>query len=164
MIRIFATVGSQKFPFDRLVKAVDELGQDPNYSVFIQNGVSEYEPKFSEFQKFLTRDEFIQHSKEADVILTHAGTGAIITALKSGKKVICMPRLAKYGEHVDDHQTQLSSVFEEKGYLLQCTDPAELGSVLEKLLATKFKPFESNTDNFMEHLKGIIDGFLGEKK
>jgi len=33
--------------------------------------------------------------------------GAIIGAIKKGKKVIAVPRLAKCGEHVDDHQVQL---------------------------------------------------------
>ena len=51
--------------------------------------------------------------EKANIVITHGGTGAIIGAVKKGKKVIAVPRLAKYGEHVDDHQLQLIKKFDD---------------------------------------------------
>jgi len=31
--------------------------------------------------------------------------------------VLAVPRLAKYGEHIDDHQTQLVEALEKEGYI-----------------------------------------------
>ena len=42
-----------------------------------------------------------------------------------------MPRLAKYGEHIDDHQMQISEVLEKGGYLRMVTDIEKLGEVIK---------------------------------
>ena len=77
--------------------------------------------------------------------------------LKKGKKIIACARLAKYGEHVDDHQTELVSIFSEQGYILECRDEDNIEEVLAK--AKKFKPkkYVSNTSNFINNLKNAIE-------
>ena len=52
--------------------------------------------------------------RECDVLITHSGVATIIAGLKNDKKVIVVPRLAKYGEHVDDHQVQIAESFLNK--------------------------------------------------
>jgi len=47
----------------------------------------------------------------ARVVITHAGVGSIMLALAAGKKPIVAPRLYRYGEHVDDHQTEIARAF-----------------------------------------------------
>lgn len=81
---IFVTLGSQKFQFDRLLQAVDELKTDEE--IFAQIGYSNYEPQNYEYKKFLDRDEFENVMDKADIVITHGGTGAIIGAVKKGKK------------------------------------------------------------------------------
>ena len=114
--KIFITLGSQKFQFNRLLKAVDELcekGTVDAEDVFAQIGYSDYLPKNFSYKKFLDRDEFSNEMEKANIVITHGGTGAIIGAVKKGKKVIAVPRRAKYGEHVDDHQLQLIKQFDD---------------------------------------------------
>ena len=103
---IFVTVGSQKFQFNRLLKKIDELVEDGTIKekVFAQVGVSDYKPKYYEYVDFMTQEEFNNKIDKADVVITHAGTGVIVNSVKKCKKVIGVPRLSKYGEHVDDHQ------------------------------------------------------------
>lgn len=102
---IFITLGSQKFQFNRLLKAIDKLIEQGKIKeeVFAQIGYSDYQPINYNYKQFLDRDEFASMEGRADIVITHGGTGAIIGAVKKGKKVIAVPRLAKYGEHVDDH-------------------------------------------------------------
>ncbi|WP_346621265.1 glycosyltransferase [Blastococcus montanus] len=52
---------------------------------------------------------------EADVVISHAGTGAAITALEQGKKPLLVPRRVAHGEHVDDHQTQIAGELARRG-------------------------------------------------
>ena len=83
---IFVTLGSQKFQFDRLLQAVDKLQTDDE--IFAQIGYSEYRPKHYKYKKFLDRDEFAKAMDLSDVVITHGGTGAIISAVKKGKKLL----------------------------------------------------------------------------
>ena len=57
---IFITLGSQKFQFNRLLQAVDELIEKGviDDEVFAQIGYSDYEPKHFEYKQFLDREEF----------------------------------------------------------------------------------------------------------
>lgn len=48
-------------------------------------------------------------SENIDILHLHGGIGALIGALEIGRQVIAVPRLAKYDEHIDDHQTQVAS-------------------------------------------------------
>ena len=109
-MKIFLTVGSQKFQFNRLLRQIDLLVQEgriEKMKYLAQTGYCDYTPKYYRFKQFLDRDAFEENIKEADIVITHGGTGAIINAVKQEKKVIAVPRLARYGEHVDDHQTQI---------------------------------------------------------
>jgi UDP-N-acetylglucosamine transferase subunit ALG13 len=49
------------------------------------------------------------------VVISHAGVGAALTALRAGKHPILMPRLATHHEHVDDHQLQVARELERRG-------------------------------------------------
>ena len=103
---IFVTTGSQRFQFNRLLQKIDLLIEEGmiREEVFAQIGVSDYQPKHYEYCRFLDREGFTGKLRECRMVITHGGTGVIIGAVKQGKKVIAVPRLASYGEHVDDHQ------------------------------------------------------------
>ncbi len=157
---IFVTLGSQKFQFNRLLKAVDKLVKDKIITdeVFAQTGYSDYEPENYKFKQFVDRDEFADVMKKADIIITHGGTGAIIGAVKKGKKVIAVPRLAKFGEHVDDHQLQLVEQFTEMNLICQCNDCERLGEALEYVKKTEFEKYVSNTDRIIKSIEDFIEG------
>lgn len=154
---IFITLGSQKFQFNRLLKAVDDLVADGmDDEVFAQIGYSDYKPQHYEYKEFLDREEFGSVMEKADIVITHGGTGAIIGAVKKGKKVIAVPRLAKYGEHVDDHQLQLISQFKELDLICACKD-CDLKTALEIVKKTEYKEYKSNTKIIIDSLEEFIN-------
>ena len=53
--------------------------------------------------------------EHADVVVSHAGTGSILTALSLGHKPIVVPRRAAHGEHVDGHQDDLAGYVDAEG-------------------------------------------------
>ncbi len=156
--KIFIILGSQKFQFNRLLKMVDDLIiqgviQD---EVFAQSGYSDYIPKCYAYRQFLDREEFAQIESNADIIITHGGTGAIIGAIKNGKKVIAVPRLAKYGEHVDDHQLQLIAQFRNQNLILEINNCRELEEALKSINKITFNNYQSNTKKYLEYIKQYI--------
>ena len=159
--KIFITLGSQKFQFNRLLKAVDELCEKGTVDaevVFAQIGYSDYLPKNFNYKKFLDRDEFSKEMEKADIVITHGGTGAIIGAVKKGKKVIAVPRLAKYGEHVDDHQLQLIKQFDELNLICSCQDTDKLEIALDTVRRTSYNSYKSNTFNIISSIEEYIKG------
>lgn len=157
---IFITLGSQKFQFNRLLKAVDELVERGKIKeeVFAQIGYSDYQPVNYKYKKFLDRDEFASMEGKADIVITHGGTGAIIGAVKKGKKVIAVPRLAKYGEHVDDHQIQLIAQFKGQNLICGLDDATELEDGLKFVKEHEFDAYRSNTKTIIESIERFIEG------
>lgn len=101
---IFVTVGTQ-LPFDRLIKAVDEwAGMNRDRKVFAQIGPTNFKPGNIENVDFLPPDRADQLFRSAELVVSHAGMGSIITSLKYKKPLLIVPRMASYGEHRNDHQ------------------------------------------------------------
>lgn len=127
-------MGSREYQFNRLLKKLDELVADGTVKdkIVAQIAQSEYEPKNYEWYRFLDRNLFKQYQQDADLIVSHGGTGALVGALKMGKQVIAVPRLAKYGEHIDDHQTQVTSALTGAGYLREVLDMDDLANVIRE--------------------------------
>lgn len=157
---IFVTLGSQKFQFNRLLKAIDKLIECGMITddVFAQTGYSDYIPQHYDYKCFLNRDEFEDKMKLSSIVITHGGTGAIIGAIKKGKKVVAVPRLAKYGEHVDDHQLQLLKQFGELELISVCEDCEELGSLIQIVKDTSYRSYVSNTGVIIEDIESYIEG------
>lgn len=155
---IFVTVGSQKFPFNRLLEAVDKCVDNGtlNDTVCAQSGVCTYKPKNYNFMPFFSRELFKDTMKNASVVITHGGTGIIIDALKKQKKVIAMARLSQYGEHVDDHQVQLLHEFEKTGLLLTCTDADSLAVAYKKIMKYDFASYISTNAKFIADLDNYL--------
>ena len=151
---IFVTVGSQKFQFNRLLKAVDALQTDDQ--IFAQIGYSDYKPQNYKYKKFLDKEEFTVWEDKADIVITHGGTGAIIGAVKKGKKVIAVPRLAKYSEHVDDHQMQLIEQFRNLNLIYACMD-GDLQKALEVVKMTAYNKYKSNTDKIINSIENYLE-------
>lgn len=132
-VRIFVTVGSRNYPFDRLFKKLDELCEEGviQGEMFAQLGTSKYQPKHYGYKDFVSQDEFLEKVKWADIVVSHGASGSIMKALNEGKKVIAVTRLAKYGEHINDHQIQNNEAFAQNGYVVAVFEMDELGKAFE---------------------------------
>ena len=60
---------------------------------------------------FCSNDDYINYVRNSSLIITHAGVGAINTALSFWKKPIIFARRSIYNEHVNDHQLEFSEKF-----------------------------------------------------
>ena len=156
---IFAAVGTQKFPMDRLLKELDRLAETGaiNEPVFIQTGVSTCEVRHCQGSAFLCKEDMAAKVAECSVMISHAGVGSILMALKAGKKVIVVPRRAAFGEHVDDHQLEIAQSFARAGYVKVVEDIDKLQDVIRSCGEWQPKPFESNKRRFSELILSLVD-------
>ena len=76
---IFVAVGTQ-FPFDRLIKAVDEWAGKNNETAFAQIAEGDYLPKHMQWERFVDSTVYNEKVEQASLIVAHAGMGNIITA------------------------------------------------------------------------------------
>lgn len=156
---ILITLGTQDKEFTRLLNLVQEQINKGNIKdkVIVQAGHTKYESDDMEIFDLIDREKFSELISKCDILITHGGVGSIITGLQNNKKVIVAPRLAKYNEHMNDHQIQITENFSRKGYILPLYEIDDLGKVLKKV--EKFKPnkFKSNTKNMIKLVSDFID-------
>lgn len=100
---IFVAVGTQ-FPFDRLIRYVDEWAAQHQIEGVAQIADGAYLPQHLRWERFMATDVFNRHLQAASLIISHAGMGNIITALENRKPIIVMNRQHVLGEHRNDHQ------------------------------------------------------------
>ena len=162
---IFITLGSQKFQFNRLLQEVDRLVNEQKITekIYAQIGYSDYLPQYFLYDKFLDREEYERVMQQSEIVITHAGTGAIIGAVTKGKKVIAVPRLARYGEHVDDHQLEILKQFDEMNIICPCYDCEDLEGILSKISILQLVPYESNNERMIEELDRAIKYLVNAK-
>jgi UDP-N-acetylglucosamine transferase subunit ALG13 len=88
---------------DRLVPLVPDGAQ-----VLWQTGGTDTTGLGIDARERVPAEEMRTAIRDADVVVAHAGTGIALMALENGKFPILVPRRAKHGEHVDDHQLTIA--------------------------------------------------------
>lgn len=145
---IFVCLGTQKYQFNILLEELDRLKNENIISddILAQIGNSGYKPKHYIYKKFMSPEEYNNAVDDSDLVISHGGTGALIKALKAGKKVIGVPRHAERGEHSDNHQFQIVEVLSAENYIIPVYDINKLSEAISRA---------KNCNNFK---KFVIDG------
>lgn len=130
---IFVSVGTQ-MPFDRMVRTVDYWASEHRYcDVYAQIGSTTWQPSHIRWTKFLSPGEFRRTLQAATVIVAHAGSGTILTAMEMGKPILVMPRRAHLRETRSDHQMDTCQKFRQMGAVEVAIDESELARKLDRL-------------------------------
>src|SRR4051812_25647220 len=102
---IYLTVGSSAVPFNRLVAAVDRLtAAGVLTDVVAQIGCATHVPEHVKYFRFGVNGEHLDSIRRADYVICHAGCGTLDEGLGFRKKLVIVPRRAKWKEAPDDHQ------------------------------------------------------------
>lgn len=157
---ILVTLGTQDKKFYRLLDMVEESIKNGiiKEEVVVQAGCSsDYKSSNMKIFNLISIDKFDELIDKCDILITHGGVGSIISGLKNNKKVIAVPRLKKYNEHVNDHQLQIIENFSNNGYILYLSEKDNLNDLLEECKYFKPKKYKSNNKNFLALLDKYID-------
>ncbi len=114
---IFVTVGTEQFPFNRLLDWVGRAickGQIQE-KVIVQAGACTQIVPGAIMHNTLSLQDFKKISQQARVIISHCGEGAFFTLRDLGKPFILVPRRHGLGEHVDDHQWEMAKALDKVG-------------------------------------------------
>ncbi len=156
---ILVLLGTQNNSFHRLLEEIQKNIDDGNIKekVVVQAGYTKFESKDMTIYNQLPKEQLQELIKEADLIITHGGVGSIISSITNGKKVIAVPRLQKYKEHVNDHQLDIINSFNESGYIIGIHGVEELKEALKKVPDFEPKEYVQNTGNIIKIIKDFID-------
>ncbi len=154
---ILVSLGSSQFDFSRLLRAIDNLiknGLIKDTTINAQIGMTVYDSQYMNCFPMISDVEFKRMVCEADLIITHAGVGCIMSAMRLRKKTIIFPRLKEYHEHLDNHQLEIAKFFSEQRYLLLATNEEELKNCIQNIDTFEPRCYEPN---------GKINELLREK-
>ena len=106
--RVVVSVGGNAhYGFERLIRHLHAV-LPREWSVLWQVGPSDVSDLGIATVVSLPAAELREEIAKADIVISHAGTGSILTALSLGKRPVVVPRRAAHGEHVDGHQDDLA--------------------------------------------------------
>ena len=155
---ILVTLGTQDKPFERLLKAIEEAIENKwiQDEIIVQAGCTKFKSQHMKIVDLLPTSEFEKLLEQCDIVITHGGVGTILKALSLQKKIIAIPRQAKYQEHHNDHQITMIEEFARLGYLLPLIEMSELKQTLQAI--ENFKPAYYQGNN--QKMLNIIRTFL----
>jgi len=156
---ILVLLGTQNNSFHRLLEEIQKNIDNGNIKqeVVVQKGYTKFESKDMKIYSQVPIDEMNTLIEEADIVITHGGVGSIINSIKRGKKVIAVPRLKKYKEHVNDHQLDIIKSFDEMGYVIGINAVKELEEALKKVQDFEPKEYVKNTGNIIKIVEDFIE-------
>ena len=152
-------LGTQNNSFIRLLKELDRLKEKKiiKEDIIVQAGYTKYDSKNLEIFDFIEKDKLEEYQNKSDLIITHGGVGSNISSLKKNKKVIAIPRLKEYSEHVNDHQKDIIESFSNNGYIIGINDIKELEDAYKKSKDFKPKKYTPNNSKIIKIVEDFID-------
>lgn len=156
---IFVTVGTTKYPFQRLVKwSLSQASFYPDLEFIVQSGnykLNIQVPKNVTLQpyfSFLETQEFI---KKANRVVSHGGMATLMQSWSFSKKPLVLPRLHKLGEHANDHQKIMCEYLATQKKIELLNVKFEPYSALDKKIQYTFSSDLKNRKKLIEYLKQV---------
>ena len=156
---ILVLLGTQNNSFHRLLEEIEKNIKDGTIKeeVIVQAGYTKFQSDKMRIIDLISKEQLEQFQDEADLIITHGGVGSIISSVERGKKVIAVPRMHEYGEHVNNHQIEIVKDFNDKGYIIGIEKVEDLKQAIIK--AKKFEPnkYQPNNEKMLKIIENFID-------
>ena len=149
---ILITVGTEQFPFNRLMNWIRVLINRGfiQEEIVVQYGSCTDWPSGVKAYSLLAQDEFQELVQRARLIIGHCGEGTFLLLGATPKPYILVPRSQRFKEHVDDHQIELASALAQIEIPIAWS-PADL---VRFLALPRSVPSATKSDaSFCQHLK-----------
>lgn len=161
---IFVTVGSQ-LPFDRMIQAVDEVAPLlQGKEVIAQVFGMKYQPKNIRTLDYIEPKDFKNYVESAELIISHAGTGTILSVAQMEKPMIVFPRLGKLKETRNNHQIDTCVRLEQITKLQVAYDKKQLEEKIKLFLAGKLPIMDKIPAFASNQLLNSIRDFIQPEK
>lgn len=157
---IVVALGTEQFPFTRLLNWVDQAITDGHIpaeeEVFIQAGKTAYESRHKSVKivSLLPFQELYRKYGEARINIIHAGIGTLLDVIEQGNPVIVVPRDPEQKEHIDKHQLQFTELARNKLGITICNTYEDFAKALA--VTTQKVEIHSTRNSLVEFLKSQI--------
>ena len=156
---ILVLLGTQNNSFHSLLEEIeknikDEIIKD---EIIVQAGYTKFQSHRMRIIDLMSKEQLEKFQDEADLIITHGGVGSIISSVEKGKKVIAVPRMHEYGEHVNNHQKEIVKDFNDKGYIIGIEKVEDLKQAIIKSKDFEPKKYQPNNEKMLEIIENFID-------
>jgi UDP-N-acetylglucosamine transferase subunit ALG13 len=162
---VFATVGTDHHPFDRLVGWVDAWLSRRSRDVrcFIQRGTSN-PPGCAPSTDYLSYQALQAALGDAHAVVCHGGPATIMLSVAAARRPIVVPRRRDLGEHVDDHQVLFTRRIAGEGVIrlaeTQETFEALLDRALQEPQAAGPAAVRESVGETVERFEALVDSLL----
>ena len=154
---IFVTTGTQE-PFDRFLKIIDAIVPCLHEEVVVQAFRDNYNPENFSLREFISPGEFVAIMEQSRLVVSHAGMGTILSALRMDKPIVVFPRVAAMGEHRTDHQIESANRMYDMGYVYLASDENTLKSYMLNQDIHPLKKIENKASDSL--INSLVD-FIG---
>lgn len=160
---ILVTVGTEQFPFDRLMHWINALIrqgflQVDQEDIVIQYGTCNFLPNEVKAYSLLAEDQFRTLISQARLIIGHCGEGTINILEETSKPYILVPRSYRFQEHVDDHQVELAEVLQQIGIPIAWSP----GDLVRFLVSPRHVPYSVASESKLASLCQLLEERFGQ--
>ena len=134
---IFGAVGTHTAPFDRLVRALDEVAKATSEQVVVQTGASRYPLRFASGFAATNGDEFQRYIRGPELSLPMGATRFWRDSIL-GRRSFWSRAVTRYHEHIDDHQVELAEALGRRG-LVTVSEPEDLLDAINRARAVEVR-------------------------
>ncbi|RYZ22937.1 MAG: glycosyl transferase family 28 [Chitinophagaceae bacterium] len=160
---IFITVGAQ-LPFDRFIRAVDHIAPTlEGKEIVAQVFGMKYKPRHIRTLDYINPSDFKNYVRESELIISHAGTGTILSASEMQKPLIVFPRMGRLRETRNDHQMATCRMLEKTCGLQVAYNEAELAGKIQDYLDNKLPVMEPISPYAPQELINSIRDFISPR-
>ena len=152
-------LGTNPYPFNRLLDKVIEWSERTGEHVIVQSGNTPVLTEKIESYPFMEHSKIMKLMSEADVVITQGGFGSLQDCMQSGVKTVAVPRLIEMGESQDD-QKEIVRALAEENLVIPLYEIENLDDVIEE--ARNIEVNSTMNYKLPEHIATTISGFLGK--
>lgn len=153
---IYATFGTAG-AFPRLLARLDELAAETGMEFVVQTGNTPQTAKHCRMFDFVPSQQ--EYFRRAELVIAHAGLGTQLELLQMGRPFVVAPRLARYGEHNDDHQLETCEILHRKYGIFFFED---LAMLTPELLTHPPAPYPFSDEPLRRFRASVLPVIMGE--
>lgn len=156
---ILVMLGTNPYPFTRLMDQVVKYAETTGEKVIVQSGNTPVASDLIEAYDFMSHEKLLELMKSADVVITQGGFGSLQDCITSAAKVVAVPRIREKGESMDD-QTEIVKALAEEGLVIPLYDT---GKLPEAIASARELSITTEVDHAMAtHIAQTINQMLGK--
>ena len=128
----FITVGNGEKSFSRLFINLEKFFELMPQPIIAQCGNTEFKSPKVKTYKFMELGKFKEYISKSKLIICHAGMGTMMQAIQSNKIPVCVPRMAKHDEIINDHQVDIAKALGKQKKIIYVRNFSRIGFYIKK--------------------------------